>query len=50
MFWSKTKKNKYTPVNPFFYIKVGCKGVFVKRTYVRDDIDEWNSTMFDDKW
>ena len=37
MFWSKNKKKKYTPVNPsFFYIKVGCKGVFVTRTCFRD--------------
>ena len=31
-------KIMYTPVNPnFFYIKVGCKGVFVTRTCFRDD-------------
>ena len=27
MFWSKNKKEKYTPVNPsFIYINVGCMG------------------------
>ena len=27
----------YTPVNPqFYYMKVGCKGVFVTRTCFRD--------------
>ena len=31
----------YTPVNPsFFYIKVGCKGVFITRTCVRDASDQ----------
>ena len=34
MFWSK---NMYTRVNPhFFYIKVGCKGVFITRTCYPD--------------
>ena len=37
MFWSKNKKNMYTRVNPtFFYIKVGCKGVFITRTCYPD--------------
>ena len=37
MFWSKNKKKVY-PCKPQFYnIKVGCKGVFVTRTYFRDD-------------
>ena len=31
MFWSKNKKNRYTPANPFYYIKVGFKGVFIAR-------------------
>ena len=26
----------YTPVNPSFTIKVGCKGVFITRTSFRD--------------
>ena len=39
MFWSKNKKNRYTPVKPqFFYIKVGFKGVNISRTYFPDDI------------
>ena len=36
MFWSKNKKNMYTRVNPTFYIKVGCKGVFITRTCYPD--------------
>ena len=37
MFCSKNKKNMYTRVNPtFFYIKVGCKGVFTTRTCYPD--------------
>ena len=37
MFWSKNKKNRYTPANPsFFYIKVGFKGVFIARTCFPD--------------
>ena len=37
MFWSKNKKNMYTPVHPsFHYIKVGCKGVFITRTCFRN--------------
>ena len=32
MFWSKNKKNRYTPAYPsFFYIKVGFKGVYIAR-------------------
>ena len=38
MFWSKNKKNRYTPANPsFFYIKVGFKGVFNTRTCFPDE-------------
>ena len=39
MFWSKNKKNRYTPATTiFFYIKVGFKGVFIARTCFPDDI------------
>ena len=40
MFWSKNKKNRYTPANPSFttlYIKVGFKGVYIIRTCFRDE-------------
>ena len=37
MFWSKNKKIMYAPVNPFFCIKVGCKGVFISRTCLHDE-------------
>ena len=38
MFWSKNKKNRYTPAYPsFFYIKVGFKGVDASRTCFPDD-------------
>ena len=38
MFWSKNKKNRYTPRIPqFFCIKVGFKGVFIARTCFLDD-------------
>ena len=40
MFWSKNKKNRYTPAYPSFtivmYIKMGFTGVFVARTYFPD--------------
>ena len=37
MFWSKNKKKNVYPYKPqFYYIKVGCKGVFVTRTCFRD--------------
>ena len=33
MFWSKNKKNRYTPAYPsFFYIKVGLNGVSIAQT------------------
>ena len=33
MFWSKNKKNRYTPAYPSFtIIKVGYKGVYITRT------------------
>ena len=33
MFWSKNKKNRYTPAYPSFtiYTNVGYKGVFIER-------------------
>ena len=38
MFWSKNKKNRYTPRIPrFFYIKVGYKGVYISRTCFPDE-------------
>ena len=38
MFWSKNKKNRYTPANPSLtYIKVGFKGVNITRTCFRDE-------------
>ena len=40
MFLSKNKKNVYPCTPLFYYIKVGCKGVFVTRTCFRDDINE----------
>ena len=37
MFWSKNKKKYVYPSKPhFFYIKVGCKGVFITRTCYPD--------------
>ena len=37
MFWSKNKKKYAYPNKPhFFYIKVGCKGVFITRTCYPD--------------
>ena len=36
MFWSKTKKTGYACKPKFYFIKVGCKGVFVTRTCFRD--------------
>ena len=39
MFWSKNKKKHVYPRKPqFYYIKVGCKGVFVTHTCFRDAI------------
>ena len=39
MFRSKNKTNMFTPVNPwqFYYIKDGCKGVYISRTCLHDD-------------
>ena len=38
MFWSKNKKNRYTPDYPqFFYIKVGFKGVHIAQTCFPDE-------------
>ena len=37
MFWSKSKKNRYTSRIPqFCYIKVGFNGVYITRTCFRD--------------
>ena len=38
IFWSKKKEKYVYPSKPhFFYIKVGCKGVFITRTCYPDD-------------
>ena len=38
MFWSKNKKNRYTPVPPqSYYIKVGYKGVYFTLTCYSDE-------------
>ena len=37
MFWSKNKKNMYTPAYPSFaYIKVGFEGVYITQTCFPD--------------
>ena len=38
MFWSKNKKKVYTCKPQFYFIKVGCKGVFVIWTCFGDEI------------
>ena len=45
MFWSKNKKNRYTPAYPSFaIIKVGFKGIYITRTCFRDVLDgNWAS-------
>ena len=46
MFWSKNKKNRYTPRKPqFCYIYVGFKGVYNTRTCFRD-VPIWVSKIF----
>ena len=40
MFWSKNKKKVYPCKPQFYYIKVGCKEVFVTRTCFRDVVNE----------
>ena len=36
MFWIKNMKNRFTPTNPFFYRKVGFKGVYFSWTFFGD--------------
>ena len=38
MFLSKNKKKVYPYKPQFYYIKLGCKGVFVTRTCFRDEV------------
>ena len=46
MFWSKNKKNRYTPAYPrYCYIKVGFKGVYITRTCFPDDAFQVAITM-----
>ena len=40
MFWSKNKKNVYPCKPQFYYIKVGCNGVFVTRTCFRNGVND----------
>ena len=50
IFWSKNKEKKVYPCKPqFYYIKVGCKEVFVTRTCFRDVtmfVILWNRLIF----
>ena len=39
MFWSKNKKNRYTPVYPLYYITVRFNGVYMLRAYYPYDHD-----------
>ena len=48
MFWSKNKKKVYPCKPQFYYIKVGCKGVFVTRTCIRDESAQDKACMFVD--
>ena len=36
MFWSKNKKKVYPCKPQLYYIKVGCKGVYITRTCYHD--------------
>ena len=37
-FWIKNKQNRYSPVDPFFYIKMDFKGSYTSRTC----LSQWN--------
>ena len=37
-FGEKIRKNEYPCKSQFYYIKVGCKGVFITRSCVRDGL------------
>ena len=37
MFWSKHKKNEYPCQPQFYYIKVGCNGIYITRTCYPDE-------------
>ena len=37
MFWSKNKKNRYTPAYPSFLYKVVFKGVYIAQTCFHDE-------------
>ena len=41
-FGAKIRKNVYPCKPPFYFIKVGCKGVFVTRTCFRDVFHDLN--------
>ena len=46
MFWSKIKKTNVYPCKPhFYYIRVGCKGVFITRTCFRDVITPYGLSL-----
>ena len=43
VFWSKNKKNRYSPAYPSFsYIQVGCEGLHIARTCFPDE-QKWIS-------
>ena len=45
MVWSKIRKKVYPCKPQFYYIKVGCKGVFVTRTCFLDVLVNWNDKV-----
>ena len=46
MFWSKNKKKVYPCKPQFYYIKVGCKGVYITRTCYHDAVSILNVIKF----
>ena len=45
MFWSKNKKYVYPSKPHIFYIKVGCKGVFITRTCYPDGMGQYSKIV-----
>ena len=41
-FRAKIRKKVYPCTPQFYYIKVGCKGVFITRTRFHDANDQWH--------
>ena len=49
-FRAKIRKNVYSCTPLFYYIKVGCKGIYITRTCYHDDLLIYSQKLCSKNW